>query len=231
MDVPISHNFIELYNPTGDAVDLSGYSLEYFSNGKTSNGTVKTVTLTGEIPSRSSYLIQCKATESDQAVFSVSQADNKWEELLIDNKQYCVTLKNGEEKIDGVSVGEADIEGAALENGVISKNKSLRRIGFVDTDQNAADFETLNYSKLPQDYRNGIVPRNLAEGPWGLSEAQPEKPGEPGEPEEPEEPEKPDEKLLQDVNAAIKEAESVRSGFLSKITGSQRGFANGISIK
>lgn len=212
VDVPISHNFIELYNPTGESVDLSGYSLEYFSNGKTSDGTVKKVTLTGEIPSRSSYLIQCKATGSDQAVFSVSQADNKWEELLIDNKQYCVTLKNGEEKIDGVSVGEADIEGAALEKGVISKNKSLRRIGFVDTDQNAADFETLNYSKLPQDYRNGIVPRNLAEGPWGLSEVQPEKPGEPGEPEEPEEPEdpeKPDEKLLQDVNAAIKEAESV----------------------
>lgn len=196
-DVPVSHNFIELYNPTGEEVDVSNYSLEYFSNGKTSDGATKTIKLTGTIPSRASYLVLCKATGSAQAVFTVEKSDLTWEELLIDNKQYCVILKNGEEKIDGVSVGEAETEGAALEKGVISKNKSLRRIGFVDTDQNTNDFETLNYSKLPQDYRSNIVPRRVADGAWGLEAL----------PVEPVEPEKPDEKLLQEARDILQEAE------------------------
>ena len=46
--------------------------------------------------------------------------------------RYCVRLMQGETQIDGVSVNEDPVEGAALLNPagdeIISKNKAVRRI-------------------------------------------------------------------------------------------------------
>lgn len=167
---PVSASFIELYNPTAEAVDLTGYSIAYTSNGKKEN-----YDLTGTIASHCSYLIagaEEETTEKD-LVYTLPKADTVWE-LAISNKQYSIVLKQGETQIDGVSVNEEAVEGNALVNPegdeIISKKKAIRRIGFVDTDDNAADFEVLNYSKIPASVLTQAHPRTSADGSWGMED-------------------------------------------------------------
>ena len=58
----VSHNFIELYNPTDETVNLTGYALHYRSSSSDTSGNsaewVK-LELTGNIPSHHSYLVRC----------------------------------------------------------------------------------------------------------------------------------------------------------------------------
>ena len=188
---PISHSFIELYNPTARAISLADYSIEYLSNGQSSS-----LTLSGSIPSGTSYLVQCAEEANGGSVWPVLASDCTWD-LVIGNKRYCIILKKGEEQIDGVSVNEEPVEGTALVNPVgdeiISKNKAIRRIRFIDTDNNAMDFEVLNYSKLPQKMLNDVAPRCTANGAWGLEI----------------EPEKPDPEVVQRLENKITEAEGI----------------------
>ena len=188
---PISHSFIELYNPTPWEVGLEDYQIEYLSNGEEAS-----LQLAGSIPSGASYLIQCAAEENGGSVCTISKSDCTWD-LQIANKRYRVILKKGEEKIDGVSVNEEPTEGNALVNPegdeIISKNKAIRRIRFVDTDNNAMDFEVLNYSKLPQELLTKVVPRSSADGAWGLEI----------------EPGKPDAELVQKLKDQISNAEGI----------------------
>lgn len=193
-DVPISHSFIELYNPTSDEIDLTGYSITYVSEGQTMQ-----LALDGKILSRSSYLILGAEAKALPEAVKLNDGDKSWD-LTIGNKQYSVVLKNEEGVVDGVAVNEAPVEGnAALVNPagdeIISKNKAVRRIGFIDTDDNVHDFEVLNYSKLPADLISKVLPRKSADGPWGLEEQTVE-------------PEKPDKELLQSANNALQEADS-----------------------
>ena len=159
-----SHSFIELYNPTAAAVSLAGYSIRY-----TSGGTEETLALTGEIPAHTSYLIRC-GEEVSGSLYKVEQADMDWSWNL-DNKRYSVTLFQGTAQVDGVSVNEAEVEGTALVNPVgdeiISKNKAVRRIAFIDTDHNANDFEVLNYSKIPGVIQEAAKPKSVGDGAWG----------------------------------------------------------------
>jgi hypothetical protein len=48
---------IELYNPTNNTIDLSNYQLKRYSNGSTSAGAQKVLTLTGIMPPLSVYVI------------------------------------------------------------------------------------------------------------------------------------------------------------------------------
>ena len=210
----LSHSFIELYNPTADKVNLEGYSLSYQSG----EGTAS-LELTGEIPANTSYLIRC--AENAEYLYEVKDGDIDWTQE-ISNKQYRVLLMKGSEQVDGVSVNEEAAEGTPLTNPVgdeiISKNKSIRRISFIDTDQNAEDFEVLNYSKLPEEIRAAVVPRNLKDGAWGnTSETpdppKPETPGTETPGTEKPEPEKPTPAPVVPAAPAVKSVKSViRSG-------------------
>lgn len=178
-DGPASHSFIELYNPTSALVDLSGHELEYQSKDK-----IETLTLKGVVPARSSYLVRCAAAVTKDAVLMVKAGDQEWD-LTVDNKRYSVALKKGGAVVDGLSVNEAPVEGSSAltdpeGDTVISKNKSVRRIGFIDTDDNVSDFETLNFSKLPKALLEGVRPRSVSDGAWGLAAEQGGKPGTPG---------------------------------------------------
>lgn len=176
-DGAVSHSFIELYNPTAKAVDLSGYSISY-----TSKDIVESQNLTGEIPAHTSYLIRCAQGKSGSVIYTIEKYDEEWN-LAISNKQYKVVLLNGTQQVDGVSVNEGEIEGTALTDPagdtIISKNKSVRRIGFIDTDQNASDFEIMNYSKITAEILEKAVPRSTANGSWGLDPIDPIDPVDP----------------------------------------------------
>ena len=137
-DVPVSHSFIELYNPTSEEIDLSGYGITYVSEGQTTE-----LALDGKIPSRSSYLVRGAEAKALADAVGVDNFDKSWD-LTIGNKQYSVVLKNGDAYVDGVAVNETAVEGdAALVNPtgdeIISKNKAVRRIAFIDTDNNVND--------------------------------------------------------------------------------------------
>lgn len=167
---PVSHSFIELYNPTDAAISLSGYSIGYLSNGKSNAPQEVKLELSGNVPAHTSYLIRCEAQDDstpDLIKFTVSKYDKEWTQT-IDNKRYQITLYNGSKAADAVSVNEGNIEGAALPDGTISKQKAIRRKDFADTNNNAADFEVVSYkddAAVDKKY-----PRSLADGSWGMKD-------------------------------------------------------------
>lgn len=130
-ETPLANNFIELYNPNAEAVDLSGYVLEYGD---------KTLELTGTVPANGSYLIvgAAEATSDEFLTYDLPDADLicDW---VIDNKSYTITLKSGENTVDSVTAGGSDAT-------KISKQKSLKRIDHADTDADA-DFSLISWKK------------------------------------------------------------------------------------
>lgn len=167
---PVSHSFIELYNPTDAAISLSGYSIGYLSNGKSNAPQEVKLELSGNVPAHTSYLIRCEAQDDstpDLIKFTVSKYDKEWTQT-IDNKRYQITLYNGSKAADAVSVNEGNVEGAALPDGTISKQKAIRRKDFADTNNNAADFEVVSYkddAAVDKKY-----PRSLTDGSWGMKD-------------------------------------------------------------
>ena len=168
---PVSHSFIELYNPTDAAISLSGYSIGYLSNGKSNAPQEVKLELSGNVPAHTSYLIRCEAQDDstpDLIKFTVSKYDKEWTQT-IDNKRYQITLYNGSKAADAVSVNEGNVEGAALPDGTISKQKAIRRKDFADTNNNAADFEVVSY-KDDAAAVDKKYPRSLADGSWGMKD-------------------------------------------------------------
>lgn len=168
---PVSHSFIELYNPTDAAISLSGYSIGYLSNGKSNAPQEVKLELSGNVPAHTSYLIRCEAQDDstpDLIKFTVSKYDKEWTQT-IDNKRYQITLYNGSKAADAVSVNEGNVEGAALPDGTISKQKAIRRKDFADTNNNAADFEVVSY-KDDAAAVDKKYPRSLEDGSWGMKD-------------------------------------------------------------
>ena len=193
-DTIISHSFIELYNTTDKEIDLNGYTVNYISNRPESyidetgtasdcpastKGEVRTLTLTGKIPSHGSYLIRCKeearGAEAPALVLTVDKSDQDWDQY-IDNKQYNIVLKNADgnqldaitalnESDISVNVPEAAGEGDPF-TADFSKKNSLRRVDFKDTDNNSVDFVAVKWNKATEDVIKKNKPHTSDEGSW-----------------------------------------------------------------
>lgn len=99
-----------------------------------------------KIGSKKSYLIIGKGTGSSDAdlTYDLPAADKEASEMQIDNKQYTIVLKNGAGDVDkAVADGENDTADANIQ---ISKQKSLRRTNYTDTDQNT-DWGLISWKK------------------------------------------------------------------------------------
>lgn len=176
----ISHSFIELYNPTTNTADLSSYSLQYCQSG---NSWIK-LDLTGvSIPAHTSYLVRCYSADGLTGRYTVTNFDKEWNEAKINNKAFKIALVNNQVLLsvtapavsDGVvdflGAGETDAaEGTAIAG--ISKQKSARRKSFVDTDDNNADFEIIDYrtSGINDTKLTEVYPRYSGNGIWGVQE-------------------------------------------------------------
>ncbi|WP_052087837.1 choice-of-anchor I family protein [Paenibacillus wynnii] len=184
-DTPFTHSFIELYNPTNTTIDLSGYTLAYSSNrpnthpGSTldasGNLQVDTLNLTGSIPAQHSFLIRgaAETTSTTYLKYLLTAKDLDWSTRYIDNDK-TIELKLVDNKgiqVDAISnratnfnnIGEGDMPAVPT-----SKQKTLRRINFVDTDHNSSDFELLTWNDpaVNETFINKYFPRSLDNGVW-----------------------------------------------------------------
>lgn len=177
----VSHAFIELYNPTEGEVNLEGKSIHYIDS---ANNTWSKLPLTGAIPAKHSFLIRCKLTNDGTTTAPMLNltdvtADMEWDTFL-SNKGTTVALMNDTEDIPAETdpktldsyidmIGASDdkgmavpyYEGAPLPNQ--SKQKSVRRILFSDTDDNSKDCEIVDFRVKANLVK---APKTKADGAW-----------------------------------------------------------------
>ena len=175
-ETPVSHSFIELYNPTDERVNIDGWSVQYAESGT----EWKVWTLEGKINAHSSFLIRCGAHNTG-ARLNIEKYDMSWN-IGLNNKGIKVLLKSDSNRCstanpyyDGTS-GYVDMIGAAgneyyyLVDGyegdyaqIQSKQKAIRRRKFRDTDNNASDVAAIDYRTAELE---AVRPRSSADGAW-----------------------------------------------------------------
>lgn len=184
-----SKGFIELYNPTDSDVNLCGWSVQYSDPGMT--GAWSKLALTGTIKAHTSYLITYgKVNPVYQSDLS-GKGDQSWDELLFNNKGMKVVLLSSSALLENANpfldkspdyvdmIGTAGNDNGATidgyeadyptgKTGGTSKQKSVRRTDYVDTDNNKADFAQISFDKLDGAAMNQMKPHNSADGAWGI---------------------------------------------------------------
>ncbi|WP_137293592.1 ExeM/NucH family extracellular endonuclease [Nocardioides dongxiaopingii] len=161
----LTHDFIELYNPTGAAIDVGGWSVQWRSGGNT--GAASGVTpLTGSVPAGGHYLVQqAKGTGGAVAL----PTPNATGTIAMGGTNGTAILSNGTTPIDPgvdtvatnaaiidlVGVNSNVWEGAAKAPAMSNTTSVARSATGVDTDNNGADLAA-----------GATSPRNAAgEGP------------------------------------------------------------------
>lgn len=160
---PFTNKFVELFNPTGSAINLGGYSVQYRSAGGTGNaGTV--VALTGEIPAGGHYLIAGGSNNNGANGVALPAADATNSGLNLQGSNGTVALVESTTAValptgnvveaanplivDLVGYGTSNTyegTGAAPTSGSNSVPQSLVRAdGGIDSDNNAADFTAVS---------------------------------------------------------------------------------------
>ncbi|MCL2030914.1 MAG: InlB B-repeat-containing protein, partial [Oscillospiraceae bacterium] len=185
----VSHGFVELYNPTDDAIDLSFYSLQYAAGTDDWSGLLP---LTGyTIGARESFLIRGAGFGgAPRYTIPEDQVDIDWG-LPFNNRNFTFALVIGttplanavldpddwDRVIDLLGAVNDPKEGNAVNNWEgsgnlvgISKQKPCRRVKFADYDDNPHDFEILDYraSGISNSMLQEVRPRWSGDGPWGL---------------------------------------------------------------
>lgn len=169
-----SHSFIELYNSGNKPVNLNGWSVQYRSSaGGNQPDSWAVCKLTGVIDAYGYYLIRCGATAKPSGSYQVPEGNQEWN-ISLHNKGISVALISTDKPLTDDFSGDVTRTGFAVPEGfedlaavqgndgtkmqippayeggyaaIQSKKKAIRRINFTDTNNNAADFEEINYSK------------------------------------------------------------------------------------
>lgn len=183
-EAPIANSFIELYNPTEQEVSLKGYSIVVDNQSADMNDYTISFTEDKKIGAKASYLIIGKngSTSDSDLTYDLPVADQVAADVTIDNKKYAISLKQYNDTVDAVSAtGEGNLK--------ISKQKSLRRNGYTDTDD-ATDWQLVIWEKdaltATADTLAQYAPKN-SKGTYGNLHVaqQPENPTTPQEPQAP----------------------------------------------
>lgn len=160
-NAPYTHKFVELYNPTQAAIDLSGMSLQYRS--ATGTGAFTGVTpLTGTVDPGGYFLVQGGSNGSTGAALPTPDATGGLNPsgttgtLALVRSTSAVTLPAGNAAgaanvVDLVGYGTSNTFETAVSPAPSANNvpASINRTGFADTDDNSKDF-TLSSTVTPQ---------------------------------------------------------------------------------
>ena len=131
---PFTHDFIELYNPTDAAIDVSGWSVEYFSSSGNSGGKHD---LSGSIPAGGHYLIQEGGGGTGEPL-PTPDAEGK---LSMSGSKGSVKLYDASgAEVDLVGYGEASLSEGSPTSSLSNTTSAQRDDAGTDTDDNAADF-------------------------------------------------------------------------------------------
>ena len=135
---PLSHDFIELFNPTDEDIALDGWNVEYFSAGGNSGGTTA---LSGTIPAGGYFLIQ-QAAGNNQDLPGLPSADATGS-LAMAGANGAVELTDAtSDTVDLIGYGTANRHESAAASALSNSTSASRTEDGVDTDDNSADFTT-----------------------------------------------------------------------------------------
>ena len=174
-DGAASHSFIELYNKSGEAVDMKGWTIQYRSSADGSHDDKwYSLELTGSIEAGGYYLVRCGAVDTPgSADYQVPAGDQEWD-IQFHNKGLSVVLMSDDIALDDSFAGDVMAQDFAKPASYVdlaavqgndgeetqtppawegsyaaeqSKKNAVRRVDFADTDNNGADFEAIDYSE------------------------------------------------------------------------------------
>ncbi|GAB6107367.1 S-layer homology domain-containing protein [Fusibacter bizertensis] len=142
-----TNDFIELYNPTDQAIDLTGWSVQYASGSGTFSST-KITPLSGSIGAGEYYLIQegsggatGAALPTANVLGDINMSGSSGKVALVSSTE-VITGKADGAVVDFVGYGSSasEFEGTGKTPTLDSTKAAIRKSVGVDTDDNAADF-------------------------------------------------------------------------------------------
>lgn len=143
-----TNDFVELYNLSDAAVDLSGWKVQYYSASGTSPAS--TTTLSGSLAPGTSYLIQMSAGAGGTTPLPTPDATGS---AFMSATSGRVDLMNGDTLVDRLGYGSATTFEGAAAPGTSNTTSVSRTSPCTDTDVNSADFS-----------EGAPTPRNSAAG-------------------------------------------------------------------
>ncbi|SIQ65323.1 hypothetical protein SAMN05421802_1231, partial [Corynebacterium afermentans] len=128
-------DFVELYNPTDQPIDVTGWTIEQRSTG---DNVGNTHTLSGVVPAKSTFLITSTPGSNGDAI---TDADDTTAKFNFSGKgAIAVLLDADNNEVDLVGWGDASRAEGAPANGTANATSIQRVTLGIDTDNNAADF-------------------------------------------------------------------------------------------
>ena len=132
-----TNDFVELYNRSDVAVDVSGWVVQYYS----ATGTVPapgTATLTGSVAGHHTYLVQMAAGTGGSA--SLPTPDATGNAAMSGSNGRVDLVRTDTTVVDRVGYGTATIFEGSPAPGLSNTTAATRNAPCVDTDNNATDF-------------------------------------------------------------------------------------------
>lgn len=151
-----TNDFVELYNPTEETIDLADTVVSYYS---ASGNLGNACTLEGTVEPGSFFLVQQGAGAGGTTPLPTPDAECG---ANMSGSQGSVELVAGDTVVDLVGYGDVELFEGTPGPG-LSNSTSASRTDFVDTDDNAADFSTGEPS--PQNSGGGGVDPGPGPGP------------------------------------------------------------------
>lgn len=131
---PYSNDFVELYNPTPAAIDLTGFQLEYYS---ASGNLGNTTELKGSIPAQGYFLVQMNAGSNPSQALPTPDLEGT---ANMGGKAGTVKLTKAGADIDVIGWGTATIVEGTVAATTDNTTSVQRTNPATDTDNNSADF-------------------------------------------------------------------------------------------
>lgn len=176
-DSAINRTYIELYNNSNEDLVLKGYSIQYMSESESSWNIIE---LTGTINAYSSFLILGTKTNTEGVYGTLEDDDADMVATFeLSNDGFAVCLLSNTISLETVNPFESDVEGYIdmigcnipyYENTSAptpSKQKTVIRTSFDDTNNNANDFITISFKDDTTAWET-YAPKSSSSGEWTI---------------------------------------------------------------